>query len=222
MASGLKKYDMDPANVDPDGIAENQTLGGAGNVTLNGALCDLGTAAQFDVGDAYSAGIGGVQLAFDSAGDISTVNFTITGKDQDGVSITETVTGVTTTAVLTTNYYSQVTQIAADAAVGSNLFIGTVGSSTGMVSKSVPVNRLSNDGANVAVSALSGTCQFDLQETFDAVDATPVTGWFDVSSDQTADVGATATPGATAVRCKWDTYSDGAELQFHVSYNSYR
>jgi len=222
MASGLKKYDMDPAAVDPDGIAENQTLGGAGNVTLNGALCDLGTAGQFDIGDAYSDGIGGVQLAFDSAGDISGVTFTITGKDQDGISITEAVTGVTTTAVLTTNYYSQVTQIAADGAVASNLFIGTVASSTGMVSKSVPINRLSQTGAGVAVSALSGTCQYDLQETFDALDTTPVTGWFDVATDKSTDFAATATPGATAVRCKWDTYSDGAELQFHVSYNPYR
>jgi hypothetical protein len=224
MASGLKKYDIDPAAVDPNGIAENQTTVGAANLTLDGALCDLGTAGQFDVGDAYSAGIGGVQLAFDSAGDISGVTFTITGKDQDGISITEAVTGVTTTAVLTSNYYSQVTQIAADGAVGSNVFVGTVASSTGVSSKSVPVNRLSRTGAGVAVSGLTGACQYDIQETFDALDATPVGGWFDVATDQSTDFAATATPGATAVRLIIDDggYSDGAELQFHVSYNPYR
>ena len=110
------RLDIDPANVDVDGIAEAQTLAGAGNLTLNGALCDLGTAGQFDIGDSYSDGIGGAKIAIDSAGDVTTVNFTVTGKDQDGNDITEVITGVTTTEVQSTNYYSQITQIAADAA----------------------------------------------------------------------------------------------------------
>jgi len=220
MAAGLTKLDIDPADLDADGIAENQTLGGAGNVVLNGALCDLGTAGQFDIADAYSSGIGGVKLLFDNAGDISSVVFTITGKDENGNAVTETVTGVTTTAVSTTKYYSQVTQIAADAAVATNLFIGTV---TGeLATKCIPVNRYSEVGANVAVAGLSGTCQFDIQQSFDnPQDGTTSMNWFDVSSDQTADVAATAAPGATAVRLKMDSYTNGAEFQFHVNYIPY-
>jgi len=222
MASGLKKFDIDPANLDADGIAENQTLVGAGNLTLNGALCDLGTAGQFDIGDAYSDGIAGVKILIDSAGDISGVTFTVTGKDQDGNSITEDITGVTTTAVSSNNYWSQITQIAADGAVGSNVFVGTV---TGeLATKTIPVNRDSTVGAAVAVSGLTGTCQFDLQQTFEDLSSVSGinVGWIDVLSNQTANVAGSATIGATGVRLKLDSYSDGAELQFHVSFNQFK
>jgi len=222
MSSGLKKYDIDPAALDPDGIAETQSPISGASVTLNGALCDAGTALQFDIGDGYSAGIGGVKLLFDSSGDINTATFTITGKDQDGNSVTEVVTGVTTTAVSTTKYYSQVTAIVVGVATATGLFIGTV---TGeLTSKTIPVNRRSKIAAGVAVSGLAGTCQFDIQETFD--DMRTVTGdsagWFNILSNQTADVGSVATLGASGVRLIFDSYSDGAELQFHVSYNPYK
>ena len=220
MGSGLHRLDIDPGNLDPDGICENQTTAGAADLVLNGALCDLGTALQFDISDAYSAGIGGVLLAFDSAGDISGVIFTITGKDQDGVAITETVTNVTTTAVLTTKYYSQVTNIAADSQVTSNVFVGTV---TGeLATKSIPINRFSQSAAAVAVSGLTGTCQFDIAQTFDDFrDGTTDMAWFNVLSNQSADVAGTAALGATGVRLVFDSYSNGAELQFHVSFNPF-
>ena len=224
MAAGLKKYDIDPAALDPNGIAETQSPIAGASVTLNGALCDLGTALQFDIGDAYSSGIGGVRLLFDAGGDISTATFTITGKDQDGNSVTEVVTGVTTTAVSTVKYYSQVTGIVVGVATATGVFIGTV---TGeFVSKTIPVNRYSASATSVAVSGLVGTCQFDLEQTFD--DMRTVTGdsaaWFVVSSagtDASTDIATLAALGATGVRCKFDSYTDGAELQFHVSYNPF-
>ncbi len=223
MTAGLRLFDIDPADLDPNGIAEDQTLGGAGNVVLNGTLCDAGTAAQSDIGDGYSAGIGGVMLLFDSDGATDTaVNFTITGKDQDGNSITEVVTGVTTTAVSTTKYYSQVTQIAADNTVSDNLFIGTV---TGeLTTRTFPINVYSQVPAAVAVSGLSGTCQFDLQETFEDVLKNGSTGvmWSNIISNQTTDVSAVATIGASAVRLKMDSYTNGAELQLHIFSNPIR
>jgi hypothetical protein len=218
----IKKYDIDPADLDDNGIAENQTTAGAASLTLDGALCDLGTAGQFDIGDAYSAGIGGIQLVFDAAGDISTVVFTITGLDQDGDSQTETVTGVTTSPVTTTKYWSQVTDIASDAAVGSNVFVGTV--TGGLVSRTIPVNKHSDSGPTLAVVNLTGTCQYDLQETFDDVEtvASPDMLWTDVSSNQSSDLTASASAGCRAVRLKFDSYSNGAELQFYVSYPAFR
>jgi len=44
----IKSYDIDPANLDPNGIAEAQTVEDD-DLALDGALCDLGTALQFDV-----------------------------------------------------------------------------------------------------------------------------------------------------------------------------
>jgi len=224
MSAGLHKFDIDPADLDDNGIAEAQAVVvlTTPNLVLNGALADLGTALQFDIGDAYSDGIGGVRLLFDSAGDISTNVFTITGKDQDGNSVTETVTGVTTSPVSTVKYYSQVTAITASIDTTDNVFVGTV---TGeLVSRTIPINRYSDDPAICAVSALSGTCQFDLEQTFD--DMRTTTGddaaWFAFSANKSADIAAAASAGATGVRCHFDSYTNGAELQFHVSYNPYR
>jgi hypothetical protein len=219
---GLHKFDIDPADLDDNGIAESQAITAPANMVLNGALCDLGTALQFDIGDAYSAGVGGVRLLFDSAGDINTNVFTITGKDQDGNDVTETVTGVTTSPVTTVKYYSQITEISPSITTTSNVFVGTV---TGeLVSKTIPINRYAGHPAACAVSALSGKCQFDLEETYD--DLGNITGdaaaWFAFSSNASADIAASATQHATGVRLHFDSYSNGAELQFHVSYNPYR
>ena len=226
MAAGLKKYDIDPANQDPDGIAETQSPIAGASVILNGALCDAGTALQFDVSDGYSSGIGGVRLLFDSSGSIPTATFTITGKDQDGNSVTEVVTGVTTTAVSTVKYYSQVTSIVVGVATATGLFIGTTAPAE-FVTKTIPINRYGGYPAAVAASGLVGTCVFNLEQTFD--DMRTTTGddaaWFVVSAagtDANSDVGTVAAANATGVRCKFDSYTDGAELQFHVSYNPYR
>jgi hypothetical protein len=205
--------DIDPANVDVDGIAEAQTLGAAGDLTLDGALCDLGTAGQFDIGDSYSAGIGGVKIAIDSAGDVSTVNFTVTGKDQDGNDITEVITGVTTTEVQSTNYFSQITQIAADAAVGSNVNVGPVDE---IITRTMPLNWRAGEAATVAVSGLAGTCQFDIDETFDPMSQNTGFTWLTNLSNQSADVSGLLTLHATACRLKFDSYSAGAELQLAV------
>lgn len=205
------RYDIDPADADADGIAEAQTQGAAGNLTLNGAQADLGTAGQFDVGDSYSNGIGGVKIAIDSAGDISTVNFIVTGKDQDGNDITETITGVTTTEVQSTNYWSQITQIYADAAVGSAVNVGTVDE---IITRTLPLNHKCDSPATVAISGLSGTCQFDVDETFDDMSQHTGFNWLTKLSNQSADVSGALTLNATACRLKFDSYTNGAELQF--------
>lgn len=212
----IKSYDIDPANLDPNGIAESQTVTDD-DLALDGALCDLGTALQFDIGDAYSDGIGGVRLLFDAAGDINTAVFTITGLDQDGNAVTEAVTGVTTTAVSTVGYFSQVTVIAVTIAASTDVFVGTV---TGeLCTPSVTIsNRDRNIGATVAVGAVLGTCNFDIQQAFDDTEDTSITPvWHAVSAGQTADVAANAAIGAKAVRVKFNSYTDGAEAYFQVA-----
>jgi hypothetical protein len=208
------RLDIDPIDVDPDGIAENQTTAGAQDLALDGVLSDLGTAGVFDIHDAgYSDGIGGVKIAIDSAGDISTVNFTVTGKDQDGNDITEVITGVTTTAVQSTNYWSEITNIAADAAVGSNVFVGPVDE---IISRTLPLNWRATEAATVAVGGLSGTCQFDIDETFSDMKNNTGFSWETNLSNQSANVSGLLTLHATACRLVFDSYSSGAELQLGV------
>jgi hypothetical protein len=213
------QYDVDPIDVDTDGIAENQKTAGAANLVLNGALADLGTALIFDMSDAgYSSGIAGVKISIDSAGDVSSVIFTITGKDENGFSQTETITNVTTTAVNSTKFWSYISNIAADSEVTSNVFIGPINQ---FVTKTIPLNYLSAIGATVAVTGLSGTIQYDMEECFGSLaSSTEVQGqtYFVNQSNKTADVSAVLTVHATGVRLRADSYSSGAELQFHVNH----
>ena len=228
MAAGLKQYDIDPPALDPNGIAESQSVT-ADNLALNGALCDSGTALQFDIGDSYGADIAGVKLLFDAGSDISTAVFTITGKDEYGNAVTEAVTGVTTTAVSTVGYFSQVTVIAVTVAAATGCFVGTVGGA--MVSKTYVLNRYSQSPAAVAVTGLTGTIDWSIQESFDniAIDGGSSAAWLAPVNSTGAGLTTTATDlagtldqNATGARLIVNSYSDGAELQFHVSDSPFR
>lgn len=216
-----RHFDMDPIDVDPDGIAENQTTPGAADLVLNGALADLG-GGVFDVADAgYSAGISGVRIAIDSAGDISGVIFTVYGTDQDGESVTETITGVTTTAVNSTTYWQTITRIAADSAVASNVFVGPINQ---IVSPTIPLNWRDHYPATFAVTGLAGTVQFDVQQSLSdfETDTDPDDMiWYDSQTDKTANVAGELARYATGCRLRWDSYSSGAELQFQLRQQDY-
>lgn len=213
--------DMDPINVVTNGIAENQTTAGAADLVLNGSLADLG-GGVFDIYDAgYSAGVGGVRIAIDSAGDISSVVFTVYGTDQDGITRTETITGVTTTAVNSVTFWQTITRIAADAAVGSNVFVGPINQ---IVSKTLPLNWRNNWPATF-VADITGTLQYDIEESSSELASSTDPSslvWGVTQSNQTADLTGSCLNYTTAARVRWDSYSSGAEMQFALRQNDYR
>ena len=94
-----------------DGLVVNETLGSAGDFTINGVLS----------GDASSNLNATVNIS--STSDNSSVEFTITGKDLNGKDQTEVITGVNNNTVEGTKVFKTVTQIESDAAA-SNVNIG--------------------------------------------------------------------------------------------------
>ena len=71
----------------------------------------------------------GYQPIFTCAGDATAATFTIVGfvvGDLTGDTTTETVAGVDTGIATSVNYYSQITSISSDAAVATNVSIGTL------------------------------------------------------------------------------------------------
>ena len=114
------RTNVDLATVDINGIFEAQQLVGAGDVTLDGAEV---TAGVWTTLDGFAR-----QIAIACAGDINTVIFTITGfRDADSlIAITDTITGVNANAVESTEYFYSITSIAADAAVGTDIYGGAV------------------------------------------------------------------------------------------------
>ena len=106
------------------------------------------------------------QVAFESGGDISTVVFTITGTDESGALISEDITGINSSSVLTTLNYDTVTQIAADAAFATDVEVGTTGVGA---SQTVPLDQyLTPFNVSLAL-VITGTVDVTVEFTFDDV-----------------------------------------------------
>lgn len=153
---------------DPNGIAEDQQLGAAGNLALDGALVTAGVA---QLGAQR-------QVIFESAGDISTVVFTITGTDDQGRTISETVTGINASTVATVLNYLTVTQIAADAAFATDVEVGTNGIGA---SQEIPLDQYISPFNVSLFVGITGTVDVTVQFTFDDIfgDAPGPFNWTD-------------------------------------------
>ncbi len=137
-------------------VAQDQQLGAAGDLTLDGTLVVDGVA---QLGSQR-------RVILESAGNISATNFTITGTDDSGAIISETLAGPNATTIPTELSFSTVTQIAADAAFATDVEIGTddVGAS-----QTVPLDQYQTP-FNVSLGiVITGTVDVTVEFTFDDV-----------------------------------------------------
>lgn len=108
------------ATASANNIAISQTIGGAGNLTLNGA--------------AVSGGVATLDTArlvlITTTGDESSHTFTVYGTDRNGNYITDTIPGPATSTGLTTKNFKTVTQVSTSAGLSAAVTVGT--SATGM------------------------------------------------------------------------------------------
>ena len=211
----LRTFDVDPVDVDPDGIAAAQAVGGAGDLTLDGVLV---------VGGVYTAGDGDAarQISITSTGNDSARTMTVTGTDADGNPQTEAIAGPNTTSE-SAKYWTTVTQIAVDAATVGNISAGTVDE---LCTRTFMVNRYADNGALVQLQ-VTGTIDCTVQIT--AQDIQFATGLTDqesiawMSTQDTDLVNATANAignldvGLNAMRLIVNSHSSAAEVQMHVS-----
>ncbi len=157
------------AAADPNGIAEDQQLAAAGDLTLDGVLVDFAGVAQLGTQR---------QVEFESAGNLSAINFTVTGTDDSGGIVRETIAGPNAGTVATELNFSTVTQIAADAAVGTDVEVGTNGIGA---SQTVPLDQYLTP-FNVSLGiVITGTVDVTVEYTFDDIfgDAPGPFSWTD-------------------------------------------
>lgn len=161
---------MLPRALDADGIATAQTLGGAASVTLDGALVTDGVAIIKQTGT-DSAGrpysLHGQQVTIASVGNDSGVTFTVTGTDQDGQTITATVTGANAGTANVGGYWSTITAVSSSGATAADI---TVGITTLSSSPTVPLDIYNAAGCALGV-ILSGTATYTVQHTFQDINA---------------------------------------------------
>lgn len=214
------KLDLDPAAADPNGIAEDQqpAAGGVQSLTLDGALCDVGTAGTFDVNDTDSAGIKGRKISITTAADESLVTFTVTGTNPEGAAQVMTTAGPNATTTEYPEWWRTITSITVSADATGNIAVGTIDEAC---SATIPLNWRSNYQATVAFMGSSGTFVIDVEETFDQlVSQTSVdVNWLTIQADVSADGAYSLTRHARGFRVHFDSYTATAETQAHMLQN---
>jgi len=207
------KIDIDPANIDADGLADGNSSAGA-TVTIDGALASGGTFTSAD-------GLGRQLVILDLGADDQTgATYTITGTDADGTAQVESLAGPGASAsVETTQYFQTVTSIAIASPVAtSTVDIGTVDE---VASKTIHLDFHAPNEAAYAVN-VTGTINYSVQELYEDVEGIVPQSeglWFPISAlaSKTADLAAQGTKNATAVRLIVNSYTNTAEVQFMVT-----
>ena len=212
---GLKTYDIDPANTAVAGLADGNDSTGA-TVTLDGTLTSGGTFTSAD-------GLAHRLILTDGTAHVqTTATYTITGTNSNGNAQTEAISGPGSGSfVETVEYFLTVTSVTiASPVAGSTIDIGTVDE---IVTPVYPLNWRGNTPATIAITGTVGTYQVDIQEAFNDIytDGVASATWFDKHADKAADFSGVLTLHATAVRIKSDSYTDTAELQFHINQLEY-
>lgn len=140
------------AAADTNGIAESQTVSGAANVTLDGALVTSGVAVM----DAPR------RVVITSGGNDAAINFTVYGTTFGGATVSETVKGTNGSTSTTATDFKTVTRIATSGSTSASGIIAGTNSVAG--SRWVRLDSWAN--AQTAIQCtVSGTVNYTLQTT---------------------------------------------------------
>ena len=207
--------DIDPANVDADGLAAANDSTGT-SVTLDGALTSGGT---FTAADGLARQL---SITDSSAVDQSGATFTITGTDADGKTQTDAVTGPGNGATVeSAKYFKTVTSVAiANPAVACTVNIGTVDE---VASQTIPLNIYSSNPASI-VAELTGVMDYTIQVTNDNIQSitrgdqdsftwAADTNWSGVTASQAKELVAESWRGMRFIA---NSYTDTAEIQLTI------
>lgn len=185
-------------------IALDQTTAGAGSITLNGSLASGGVVPSLT--HAY-------RLDLESVGNISGVNFVITGTDENDAAVTETIAGPNANTVTTTEYFKTISTITVDGAVGTNTSIGTTDE---LLTQTYPTEIQVAD-TSLAVN-IGGTINFTVQNCYERVTAGATPNWINITAlaSKTADTQTALTAPVAAFRLVLNSYSAGATFELAV------
>lgn len=201
--------DVDPANVDADGIADGNSSADA-SVTLDGTLTSGGAFTSAD-------GLAHKLIITDAGGDDqSGATYTITGTDANGDAQVENIVGPTSSgSVTTTKHFLSVSSVAiASAAAGSTVDIGTVDE---VETKIYPIDRVSREALRFNLTE-TGAMNYALLETFQNPFVTDKSTLdFTEVDDAISNYSGSVSQHASAIKVRLTSYTDTAELQVNCS-----
>lgn len=193
-------------NVDDNGVSLDQQLGAAGNLLINGALVSSGIARML---------FNSTKATLISTGNLSTVNFTITGKDDNQRPVVETIAGPNNNTVFTTKYFKTISKISADAAVPVNVKVGSSQYSVSSIAVGDPdgtrivgINTVS-EAIGAGPLGVTYTIQYTLSDIQTTIDSAV---WHDVTTHSNIVNGNYASAFKTpsrGYRIKLDSFTNG-------------
>lgn len=205
------RLDMDPANVDTDGLADGIT--GAGPWAA-------GDFVRTTTPDGLAH-----QLNLTSTANLSAINITLTGTDADDNVIAEVIAGPNNNTVETTKYFKTLTGVSAASTLGANtLDIGWVDE---IVSRTVDLNP---DFPTYVQLDVTGTLSIDTdwsakmrlghpvveQASIPWMDGSGIAATLDAETADSATVVAVPA-GYGCMRFRWNSYTDTAEAQAYIN-----
>ena len=193
-----------PAALDANGFADDVADSAAGVFTL--------TATSAADGLAHI-----VTILGNAATNHNDKTFTITGTSADGVAQTEDVVGPNGVAtVSSTKYFLTVTGITVAATTGADTF--DFGWSAVAVCPTYPIDWRSPYAHNIFVD-VTGTIDFDIQQTFVNVLAGVTPSWVAITAldSKTADTYGQASVGATAIRALINSVTATATIKLQTN-----
>lgn len=205
--------DIDPANVDDNGIADDLPTGSAWAFGTDAEWLATGS------GDSLAH-----RLVITTAGNEPGGNapiLTLTGTDADGIAQTEAITLPNATTVESTKYWLTVTSGVTQADTVGTFDIGWVDE---VMTQTLPLNYRNPEAATYSVN-VTGTVNYTVSETLDEIHnlTNPATdaSWIPITalSAKTADLMAQGTVHASAERLVINSYTSTAEIQFTVMQN---
>ena len=205
------------ATRDVDSVSTNAATATDGSVTLDGAGVSGGVWTLSNSGNALGTGIAGAKLRFSYP--TEGVTWTLTGLDQDGNSVTDTLAGAAGSPATDTElYFSKITSITSSGEAAAQ----TIGTTYYYTTKSYPLNWRSTEPATYSLynPGALGTSVLTVQEYFgDTGQTAPLVtdGW----NALLAASGSTATEGTLHARAARliTTATDGASVTFAVLQN---
>lgn len=176
-------------------ICLSQTPGGAGALVLNGSTVTGGVATL----DAQRV------VGITSAGNDTARTFVITGQDENGQVISESLAGPNIATASSVLNYKKVTSITVDAATAGAITVGTTGVGS---SVAIPLDQYISPFNPTLAVEVTGTLNYDVQYTVDdpyaAAFLTTATVWTSVTAltAQTAYKDTSLAAPVSAVRLK--------------------
>lgn len=142
-------------------FVQNQTITGAGNLSLNGT----GAIQNAFYGTASIATPGNFQctVSLTSAANLSAANITLTGYDQMGNVVTEVIAGPNATTKYSNLTYAGLTNVASNVTLASNITLGT--GTTGASFWFITNKHVTPFNVGMSIDVLAGTCNYTVQST---------------------------------------------------------